>query len=86
MIDAEYYWVKQGELSWDDVLRLVDQQAPLWTNSDSTYYGMNDRVKVDITAKLNNSLMLIEPEELTIEVVTLGAEFGNPRRKTQSKL
>jgi hypothetical protein len=84
VIDAEYYWVKKGELSWTDVKQLVDKPAPIWTNNDSTYYGLNDRVKVDFAAKLNSSLMLIDPEDLTIKVVTEGAEFGNARRRVRA--
>jgi hypothetical protein len=75
-IDARYYWVKKGELSWPDVKPLIDEPAPLWANNDSTYYGVNDRVKVDLASKLENSLMLIQPEDLTIKVVTEGGEFG----------
>jgi hypothetical protein len=84
VIDAEYYWVKKGELSWIDVKQLVDNPATIWTNNDSTYYGLNDRVKVDIAAKLKNSLVLIDPEDLTIKVVTEGAEFGNARRRVRA--
>jgi hypothetical protein len=83
-IDARHYWVKKGELSWTDVKPLVDEPVPLWINQDSTYYGHNDRVKVDLAAKLANSLMLIEPDELTIRVVTEGGEFGNPRRRVRA--
>ena len=84
VIDAEYYWVKKDELSWGDVKQLVDKPVPLWTSNDSTYYGLNDRVKVDIAAKLHNSLMLIDPEDLTIKVVTEGTEFGNARRRVRA--
>jgi hypothetical protein len=84
VVDAEYYWVKTDELSWIDVKELVDKPVPIWTNNDSTYYGVNDRVKVDLAAKLNNSLMLIDPEDLTIKVVTEGAEFGNARRRVRA--
>src|SRR5580658_3890257 len=59
VIDAEYYWVKNNELSWSDVKRLVDKPAAIWTNNHSTYDGLNDRVKIDIAARLNTSLMLI---------------------------
>lgn len=84
VINAEFYWVKEGELSWPDVKQLIDKPAPLWSDGDSTYNGLNDRVKVDIAAKLKSSLMLIEPEDLTITVVTEGAEFGNPRRRVRA--
>jgi hypothetical protein len=84
VIDADYYWVKKGVLSFDDIEQLVDPPAPLWTSDDSTYYGLNDRVKVDIAARLPNSLMLIAPKDLTIKVVTEGSEFGNPRRRVRA--
>ena len=84
VIDAEYYWVKKGELSWPDIKQLIEKPGPLWTNNDSTYYGLNDRVKIDLASKLPNSLMLIAPEDLTIKVVTEGGEFGNPRRRVRA--
>jgi hypothetical protein len=70
VIDAEYYWVKNNELSWSDVKRLVDKPAAIWTNNHSTYDGLNDRVKIDIAARLNTSLMLIEPADLTVKDTT----------------
>lgn len=85
VIDADYYWVKKGQISWPDLKQLVDQPKPLWINNDSTYYGLNDRVKVELAAKLKNSLMLIEPEDLTIKVLTEGKEFGNPRRRVRAE-
>jgi hypothetical protein len=84
VIDADSYWIKKGQASWPDIKELVDKPAPLWTSNDSTYYGLNDRVKVDLAAKLANSLMLIAPEDLTIKVVTEGGEFGNPRRRVRA--
>lgn len=84
VIDADFYWAKDGELSWGDVKPLVDQPVPLWASGDSTYYGSNDRVNVAIAAKLDNSLLLIEPEDLTIKVVTEGAAFGNPKRRVRA--
>ncbi len=84
LIDAGCYWVKKGRLSWADIKEFVDKPVPLWTSNDSTYYGLNDRVKVPIAAKLPNSLMLIAPEDLTIKVLTEGGEFGNPRRRVRA--
>jgi len=84
VIDAGYYWTKVDELSWRDVKRLVDKPVPIWVNGDSTYYGRNDRVKVAVAANLKDSLMLIEPEDLTLKVLTEGEEFGNPRRRVRA--
>jgi hypothetical protein len=85
VIDAKYYWNKVGEIACSDVKRLVDKPVPLWTNGDSTFYGHNDRVKVDDASKLDNSLMLIEPKELAIRVAVEGADFGNPRRRLRAR-
>jgi hypothetical protein len=84
LIDSARYWVKTGEASWSDVQRLVDKPSTLWTDGDSTYYGLNDRVKVATACKLTNSLMLISPQELALKVVTEGREFGNPRRRVRA--
>jgi hypothetical protein len=84
IIDAGYYWAKTGELPWTDLKYLVDNPASLWSNGDSTYYGLNDRVKVELASKMTNSLVLIEPENLIVQVQTEGAEFGNPRRRVRA--
>jgi hypothetical protein len=84
VIDAGYYWVKKGEIAPSEVKHLVDRPAPLWNQGDSTYYGLNDRVKVELAAKLRNSLTLVEPEDLIIRVINEGAEFQNPRRRVRA--
>jgi len=84
VINADYYWKKIGTLSRGELKDLVDSPTPLWVNGDSTYHGLNDRVKVEIASRLNNSLVLIEPQQLTIHVGTEGADFGNPRRRVRA--
>jgi len=84
IIDGGYYWAKTGELPWTELKHLVDNPALLWSNGDSTYYGLNDRVMLELASKMTNSLMLIEPENLTVNVQTEGAEFGNPRRRVRA--
>jgi putative nucleic acid modification protein with dual OB domain len=63
---------------------LVDTPNTLWSNGDSTYNGLNDRVRVESASKLSISLVLIQPEALTIGVKTEGQEFGNPRRRVRA--
>lgn len=84
VFDAQCYWANEGRMKWEELKSLVDEPAPLWTNGDSTYFGLNDRVRVDVATKLKDSLRLIEPEDLTIRVVTEGLEFGNPRRRVRA--
>jgi hypothetical protein len=84
VIDAEYYWTKEGELLWADVSPLLDRPASLWSNGDSTYHGANDRVRLEIAAKYDYSLVLIRPDALAVTVVTEGTEFSNPRRRVRA--
>ena len=84
IIDAAHYWAKLGELPWGELRHLVDEAASLWPNGDSTYRGLNDRVKLELASRLTNSLMLIAPETLTVHVGIEGAEFGNPRRRLRT--
>lgn len=84
VIDPGHYWAKKGELPWTQLKRLVDPGATLWANGDSSYYGLNDRVRLELAAKLTTSLMLIEPEDLIMRVQTEGEEFGNPRRRVRA--
>ena len=84
VIDAGYYWSKVGELPWEELSNLVDTPPLLWSNTSSSYNGLNDRVKVELAAMLPNSLTLIVPKELTIKVHVEGADFGNPRRRVRA--
>jgi len=85
IIDADYYWRKTGELSWTRLTHLLDSPDELWLSGESTYYGINDRVREDIAAKLTGSLLLIKPDGLTLSVQTEGAAFGNPRRRVRAR-
>jgi hypothetical protein len=84
MIDAEYCWTKKGALTWVDLSDLVDTPASLWTNGDSTYCGTNDRVNQALASQFTNSLFLIQPEALHVQVQTEGGMFGNPRRRVRA--
>lgn len=84
MIDDQYYWEKSGTLDWKDIGALAETPNSLWLNGDSTYHGLNDRIPQNATAQLNNSLVLIRPQEVTIQVLTPGAYFNNPKRAVRA--
>lgn len=86
VIDAEYYWERQGSVSWRQLQGAVEAvRGPLWRNGFSTYYGTNDRVPQRELASLRRSLYLVEPQDLVIAVVTEGKEFGNSRRRVRAQ-
>lgn len=84
MIDHEYYWTKTGSLNWGDLEDMEETPDSLWLNGDSTYHGRNDRVLQNAAASLNSSLLLIQPQDVTIRVLTPGADFGNPKRAVRA--
>lgn len=85
ILDPAYYWEKVSEASWDDLAEMVDNPATLWVNGDSTYNGLNDRVKLADASRLSNSLVLVGPKSLSIRVQVEGAGFSNPRRRVRAE-
>jgi hypothetical protein len=86
LIDADYYWVKQGVISWQELQTAVEDPAgPLWLNGDSSYYGENDRVSENSLDGLARSLYLVRPEHLRLVVASEGGSFGPPRRRVRAR-
>lgn len=84
LIDADYYWTKERTLAWKDLSSLAESPNSLWLNGDSTYHGQNDRIKQSDAAELKRSLYLIRPKQVTVRVLTPGADFGNPKRAVRA--
>ncbi|MXZ90278.1 MAG: hypothetical protein F4W95_12190 [Chloroflexi bacterium] len=61
-------WTKTGRVLWNDLHSMTDRDAPLWTNGYSTLAGQNDRVPIDDTDAIDNSLRLIRVSALTVTV------------------
>jgi hypothetical protein len=85
VIDPAYYWAKTGSLPWTKLEQLADQPETLWRNGDSSFYGLNDRVRVEAASTAQHSLVLIAPEALTIQVREEGGEFDHPRRRLRAR-
>lgn len=80
LIDDGMHWAKVDRLGWNDLGKLADQQrGPLWLNGDSSYNGLNDRIPLAQAEKLKGSLLLIEPESLSIRVAVEGMEHRKRR-------
>jgi hypothetical protein len=76
VIDAKSWWVKKGELPWDDLEQLREQPASLWINSDHTSTGAFNCISQAEAATLHDSLVLIKKKTFTIEV---GSKTWNER-------
>ncbi len=85
LLDPKQYWVKVGRASWNDLGRLIDPAAPLWTDGHSTYNGRNDMIPLDRATGLTSSLRFVRVERLTLSVFKPGEAFGNPKRRVQGR-
>ena len=61
-------WVKKGELPWSVLETIRDEPRALWINSDSTSAGQYDRISQEEAATVHDSLLLIRPENFSVEV------------------
>ena len=85
LLDPRYYWEKVGKLSRFDLSALADPVAPLWLDGDSTYNGLNDRIPLEATGSVGDSLRLIHVDRLDLSVFKPGEAFGNMKRRVQGR-
>ena len=57
----------------------------LWVNGYGSWHRKNDRIPSELCIGVNDSLRLIEVNDLYIIVTIEGADFGNPRKKVNGK-
>ena len=69
LIDNGYYWVKEGFFAKQYLPHYCKEPNPLWVNEFHSTNGFNDRIPEMRASRLTNSLVLIEPQQLTITVV-----------------
>ena len=85
VIDDEYYWAKNGRITWQRIQEAVEDPAgPLWINGSLSLNGRNDRVPEHEAMLLTRSLYLVRPENLTLEVASEGGDFGPRRRRVRA--
>lgn len=78
ILDPKSWWVKRGELAWDDLERIREQPESLWINADHTRAGLYDCMSPIQAQTLKSSLLLIKKKTFTVEV---GSSTWNGRTK-----
>jgi hypothetical protein len=68
VIDATRRWANRGKLPWHAMERLRDRPASLWVNSGRTNSGHFDCASRAEGAALHDSLLLIKPDHVNVEV------------------
>lgn len=77
VIDAKTWWVKRGELRWDDLEQLRERPESLWINSDHTSTGAFNCISQAEAATLHDSLVLIKKNAFTVQVGSKDLEPEN---------
>lgn len=85
LINEGYYWSKVGDFKSKNLSGICDNPKTLWAPHSSSWYGVRDRVEECFMEDLVDSICLITPDKLSIEVQTEGERFGNPRRRARAR-
>lgn len=85
LLDPKYYWNRAGRLPRTLLRDLVDDVGPLWVDGHSTYNGVNDKIPLDETDEVADSLRLIRVGDLSLKVYAPGEAFGNNKRRVQGE-
>jgi hypothetical protein len=84
-IDAGFYWMKKGRATWEQIVSATDNvTGPLWSDGDSSFHGLNDKVAEAIANSLTSSLLLVEPSSLTLVVAKESKWGGGSERKVRA--
>jgi Dual OB-containing domain len=85
-IDPGKRWTYRGTIKPEVLLPSVQRvKGPLWVNAGSTKFGMNDLIPEAALAGVSSSLMLIQPDDLTIAVTIEGEKNGEPKRRIRGE-
>jgi hypothetical protein len=79
-------WKKVGVIKASDIDLFLDNiDTNLWVDGYGTWYRKNDKIPIELSTQVTDSLKLIEVALLTISVKTEGIEFNNPKKKVRGK-
>ena len=68
LLNPNVRWANVGRTAWDDLQDMLDRDESLWQNGHSSSAGQNDRVPIDDTEAIADSLRLIRVDALTVTV------------------
>ncbi len=84
LVDAAIKWKLKGHVSPMCLIPFLDHpDRALWVNGESTTGGVNDRVQASIAEKQTNSLVLVQPDKLVINVKTEAPNTERARRRVR---
>jgi hypothetical protein len=79
-------WEKLQSTTWNHVTAATETtNGALWHDGLSSYHGMNDKVPEAIAQILTNSLMLVNPQILTLVVAQESKYMGGYERRVRAE-
>ena len=75
LIDHNALWAKVGNFPQRQLLPYCKTPNPLWINGFDSMHGRNDRIPEEQVASLPDSLVLVEPQQMRIEIRLLAAKL-----------
>lgn len=82
VLDDGFYWKKRGRATWEQVMTAVDAHDPsFWSNSQSTYHGLRDKISEANVAAIGSSLKMILLPEIVLQVRREDGFKGNDVRR-----
>lgn len=82
LIDATRRWTKRGAGTWRQVQDLLDKhQGPLWLNDSASRGYSRNRVAEAALDRVENSLILLRPERLSISIEIKGGIYQDANRR-----
>jgi hypothetical protein len=83
---APIRWEKLQEATWNHVAAATETtNGALWHDGLRSYHGVNDKVSEAIATTLNTSLMLLEPQTLTLVVAQESKFLGGYDRRVRAE-
>ncbi|MSQ15141.1 MAG: hypothetical protein EXR50_04680 [Dehalococcoidia bacterium] len=83
MLDATKYWKRIGRANLSELQELTDDPSLLWENGYRSASGLNNRLPVANAVGVNCSLYLLYIDNMRLEIVAPGTDFGDPRPRVQ---
>ncbi len=83
VIDPDYYWAKQGVLSWEDLQCCLDNPNTIWGIGEGSYAGLNNRVAIG--QQDGTSLCLIAVKHLQLLVGLKAPEYPDSKRAVRGE-
>lgn len=77
-------WRRRGRKTWNEALELVENPPDLWIDGHSSGNGRNNRVPELLLGSVDNSLYLIAPMDLSLDVADEQYGGGPPKRKLRA--